>query len=163
MFLTSGPRFTKALLDHFNSSNEFNSFWTSQNRRIFLHWRLYIEFVWIKFDDKTLHYLVKSPLPVEPCLAYIRAAVLVEWHLRSFVAKMKTNTKKHKRDVFSIAHRCLWHFVCEKWKYPVFGIRSWRQLSVDLRPRLLLPTSFISILVTLYPMEHSRSLAEFML
>lgn len=126
MFLTSGPRFAKELLDDFNSSNEFNSFWTSQNRRIFLHWRLYIEFVWIKFDDnatykqglshrslkgrETLHYLVKSPLPVEPCLAYIRAAVLVEWHLRSFVAKMKTNTKKHKRDVFSIARQCLWHF-----------------------------------------------------
>ena len=160
VFLISGPRFTKALLDEFNSSDEFNSFYTSQNRRILLHGRLWIKFVWIKFDDnatyeqglshrslkgrETLHYLLKSPLPGEPCLACIRAAVLVEWHLRLFVAKMKTITKKHKRDVLSIAHQCLWQFVCEKWKYPVFGIRSWRRLSVDLRPRLLLPTSFIS-------------------
>jgi len=165
--------------DEFNSSDEFNSFYTSQNRRILLHRRLWTEFVWIKFDDNatykqalshrslkgraTLHYLLKSPLPVEPCLACIRAAVLVEWHLRLFAAKMKTNTKKHKRNVFGIAHQCLWHLVCEKWKDPVFGIRSWRRLSVDLRPRLLLPTSFISMLVTLYPMDHSRSLAEFML
>ena len=149
VFLTSGLRFTLVLLD------EFNSFHTSQNRRILSHGRLWIEFVWIKFDhsamDKqglshrslkgreTLHYLLKSPLPVDPWLACIRAAVLVEWHLRSFVAKMKTNTKKHKRDVFSIAHQCLWHFVCKKWKDPVFRIRSWRRLSVDLRPRLLLP------------------------
>ena len=179
VFLISGPRFTKSLLDEFNSSDEFNSFYTSQNRRILLHGRLWIEFVWIKFDHsatykqglshrslkgrETLHYLLKSPLPVEPCLTCIRSAVLVEWHLRSFVAKMKTNTKKHKRDVLSIAHQCLWHFVYEKWKDPVFGIRSWRRLSVDLRPRLLLTTSFVSMLVTLYPMDHSRSLAEFML
>ena len=36
------------------SSDEFNSFYMSHNRQILLHWlhgRLWIEFIWIKFDD----------------------------------------------------------------------------------------------------------------
>ena len=38
-------------MDEFNSSNEFNSFYTLQDRRILLHGQLRNKFVYIKFDD----------------------------------------------------------------------------------------------------------------
>ena len=39
------------VLDESNSSDDFNSFYTSQNRRILLHIELRNRFVCIKFDD----------------------------------------------------------------------------------------------------------------